>query len=83
MQPAIRDRDILAVDAYQTERRQLYGQIVMITTEKNGLSVSRLRQYDSVDVLEAEDRQHEPIILKKSGGWRIVGRVLWSISGAP
>ena len=83
MQPAIRDRDILAVDAYQTERRQLYGQIVMITTEKNGLSVSRLRQYDSVDVLEAEDRQHEPIILKKSGGWRIVGRVLWSISGTP
>ena len=83
MEPAIRDRDIVAVDAYQTERRQLYGQVVMVTTEKNGLSVSRLRQYDSVDVLEAEDRKYEPIILKKSGGWRIVGRVLWSISGTP
>ena len=83
MEPAIRDRDIVAVDAYQTERRQLYGQVVMVTTEKNGLSVSRLRQYDSVDVLEAEDRQYEPVILKKSGGWRIIGRVLWSISGTP
>src|SRR5215469_6389977 len=83
MQPAIRDHDIIAVDFYQTERRRLYGQIVMVTMEKNGLSVSRLRQYDSVDVLEAEDRQFEPIILKKSGGWRIIGKVLWSISGTP
>lgn len=83
MQPAIRDHDIVAVDTYQTERRQLYGQIIMITTEKNGLSVSRLRHYDSVDVLEAEDRRYEPIILKKSAGWRIIGRVLWSISGTP
>ena len=83
MQPVIRDGDIVAVDAYQTERRQLYGQVVLVTTERNGLSVSRLRQYDSVDVLESEDRQHEPIILRKSGGWRIVGRVLWSISGTP
>ena len=83
MEPVIRDHDIVAVDAYQTERRQLYGQVVMVTTEKSGLSVCRLRQYDSVDVLQAEDRNFEPIILKKSGGWRIVGRVLWSISGTP
>jgi transcriptional regulator with XRE-family HTH domain len=83
MRPAIRDRDILAVDAYQTERRQLYGQVVVVTTEKNGLSVARLRRYDSVDVLEAEDRQFEPLILRKSAGWRILGKVLWSISGIP
>jgi len=81
MQPAIRDRDILAVDAYQTERRRLYGDIVLVTSEASGLSVSRLRRYDSIDVLEADDRQYEPVILKKSGGLRIVGRVLWSISG--
>ena len=83
MQPAIRDGDILAVDAYQTERRQLYGQVVVVTTEKNGLSVARLRRYDSVDVLEGEDRQFEPLILRKSAGWRILGKVLWSISGIP
>jgi SOS-response transcriptional repressor LexA len=81
MQPAIRDHDILAVDSYQTERSRLYGQIVLVTSEAHGLSVSRLSHYDRIDVLEAEDRHFEPVILKKSGGWRIVGRVLWSISG--
>lgn len=83
MQPAIRDHDILAVDAYQTERRRLYGEILVVTSETNGLSVSRLRHYDSLDVLEADDRQYEPVILKKAGRWRIIGRVLWSISGIP
>jgi len=81
MQPAIRDHDILAVDAYQTERGRLFGHIVVVTSESQGLSVCRLSRYDSIDVLEAEDRQFEPVVLKKSGGWRIVGRVLWSISG--
>lgn len=83
MQPVVRNRDILAVDAYQTERSRLYGQIVVVTSETNGLSVARLRHYDSIDVLEAEDRQSEPLILKRSGHLRIIGRVLWSISGIP
>jgi phage repressor protein C with HTH and peptisase S24 domain len=81
MEPAIRDSDILAVDAYQTERTRLYEQIVVVTNEVKGLSVSWLRHYGSIDVLESEDRQYEPVVLTKSGGWRIVGRVLWSISG--
>jgi phage repressor protein C with HTH and peptisase S24 domain len=81
MQPAVRDQDILAVDEYQTERDRLYGQIVLVTSEAHGLSVSRLSRYDRIDVLEAEDRNFELVILKKPGGWRIVGRVLWSISG--
>ena len=81
MEPAVRDGDMVAVDAYQTERSHLYGHVVVVTTEMNGLSVSRLCRYESVDVLEAEDRQYQPLILKKSGGWRIIGKVLWSISG--
>ncbi len=81
MDPTIRDRDILAVDAYQTERTRLYGQIVLVTGEANGLSVSRLSHYGTIDVLEADDRRFEPVVLTKSGRWRIVGRVLWSISG--
>jgi phage repressor protein C with HTH and peptisase S24 domain len=80
MEPAIRDGDIVAVDAYQTERSHLYGHVVVVTTEMNGLSVSRLCRYESVDVLEAEDRRYQPVILKKSGGWRVIGKVLWSIS---
>jgi transcriptional regulator with XRE-family HTH domain len=81
MEPAVRDGDIVAVDAYQTERSQLYWEVVVVTTEMNGLSVSRLCRYESVDVLQAEDRKYKPVILKKSGGWRIIGKVLWSISG--
>jgi SOS-response transcriptional repressor LexA len=80
MEPAIRDGDIVAVDAYQTERSHLYGHVVVVTTEVNGLSVSRLCRYEGVDVLEAEHRQYQPVILKKSGGWRMIGKVLWSIS---
>jgi len=83
MEPTIRDRDIVAVDCYQTERRELNGSIVLLTSEEQGLWISRLRRYDSVDVLEAEVRNYEPLIFRKSGRLRIVGRVLWSISGIP
>jgi transcriptional regulator with XRE-family HTH domain len=81
MEPIIRDRDIVAVDAYQTERARLYGQIVLVTGEASGLSVSRLSHYGTIDVLESEDRRYQPVVLTKAGRWRIVGRILWSISG--
>jgi transcriptional regulator with XRE-family HTH domain len=83
MEPLIKDGDILAVDSFQSERTELYGKIVIASNEQRGLCVSRLRRYESLDVLEGENRQHEPVILNKASGWRIVGRVLWSISAAP
>lgn len=83
LEPIIHDRDIVAVDSYQTERRDLNGSMVMLTSEEQGLWISRLRRYDTVDVLEAEVRDHEPLIFRKSGRLRIVGRVLWSITGIP
>lgn len=81
MDPVLRHGDLVAVDAFQTERRELYGQLVVVAHEETGLSVSRLRRYDTLDVLEAESRQYEPVILNKATGWRIVGKVLWWISG--
>ena len=81
MQPTIHDRDIVAVDSYQSERRELHGEIVLVTSERQGLTISRLRRYDSVDVLEAEDRSGETIVVRKAGRLRIVGRVVWWISG--
>jgi phage repressor protein C with HTH and peptisase S24 domain len=83
MEPAIRDGDLIAVSTYETDRRNLYGKIILATSEPYGLFISVLRRYDTVDVLEAENHTSEPIILKKTGGLRIVGRVLWSISGIP
>ncbi len=83
MEPVLHHGDIVAVDSFQTERGDLYGQLVVVANEQTGLSVSRLRRYDTLDVLEAEGRQHDPVILSKSTGWRIVGKVLWWISGTP
>jgi phage repressor protein C with HTH and peptisase S24 domain len=83
MEPLIKDGDILAVDSYQRERSELYGKVVIAASEQKGLCVSRLRRYDSLDVLEGENRQHDPVLLTKASGWRIVGRVLWWISAAP
>lgn len=83
MDPVLRHGDLVAVDSFQTERGDLYGQLVVVSSEQTGLSVSRLRRYDTLDVLEAESRQYEPVILNKATGWRIVGKVLWWISGTP
>lgn len=83
MAPLIREGDILAVDSFQTERTELYGKVVVAVNEKRGISVSHLRHYDNFDVLEAESRQYEPVVLNKASGWRIMGRVLWWISAAP
>lgn len=83
MEPLIRQGDILAIDSFQTERSQLYGKIVIALGNKHGLCVSRLRRYDSLDVLEPETREFDPLVLSKSSGWRIVGKVLWWISPAP
>jgi phage repressor protein C with HTH and peptisase S24 domain/DNA-binding XRE family transcriptional regulator len=83
MEPLIRDGDILAVDSFQTDREELNGKIVVAASEKKGLCVSRLRRYETLDVLESENREHSPIVLGKNSGWRILGRVLWWISAAP
>lgn len=81
MAPLIRQGDLLAVDSFQTDRSELYGQIIVAGTDQTGLCVSRLRRYDSVDLLEAEDRKYDSLVLAKASRWRIVGKVLWWISG--
>ena len=83
MNPVLRHGDLVAVDSFQTERRDLYEQLVLVSNEEMGLSVSRLRRYDTLDVLESESRDYDPVILNKATSWRIVGKVLWWISGTP
>jgi len=83
MEPLIRDGDIAAVDSSQTDRAQLDGKVVIVTSEEKGLCVSRLRRYPKFDVLESENRDYQAVVLGKSSGWRIVARVLWWISAAP
>ena len=81
MEPLIRQGDLVAVDSFQTERADLYGQLIVAGTDPTGLCVSRLRRYDSVDLLEAEDRKYDSVVLSRQNRWRIVGKVLWWISG--
>jgi SOS-response transcriptional repressor LexA len=76
----IRDGDLIAVDSFQVERDNLYGTLVVAADQKQGLSLSYLRRFGTVDVLEGEDRACEPVILGKPSGRRIVGKVLWWIS---
>lgn len=83
MEPLIRNGDIVAVDAFQTERAELYGKILVASHPQKGLCVTRLHRYDSLDVLEAENREYDAVVLSKASGWRIVGKVLWWISAAP
>ena len=83
MEPLIHDGDIAAVDSSQTDRAQLDGQVVIVTSEEKGLCVSRLRRYPKFDVLESENRDYKSVVLGKGSGWRIVARVLWWISAAP
>jgi phage repressor protein C with HTH and peptisase S24 domain len=83
MEPLIHDGDIAAVDSSQTDRTQLDGKIVIVTSEEKGLCVSRLRRYPKFDVLESENREYQAVVLGKSSGWHIIARVLWWISAAP
>jgi len=83
MEPLIHDGDIAAVDSSQTDRMQLGGKIVIVSSEEKGLCVSRLRRYPKFDVLESENREYQAVVLDKSSGWHIVARVLWWISAAP
>lgn len=83
MEPLIRDGDILAVDSFQTDKSELDGKIVVVAHEEEGLCVSRLRRYESIEVLESESHEYAGVILGKNSGWRLVGKVLWWISAAP
>ena len=83
MEPLIRNGDIVAVDSFQCDKMELQGKIVVATSERRGMCVSRLQRYDTLDVLESENRDYSAIVLGKKSEWRIVGRVLWWISAAP
>ncbi len=83
MEPLICDGDILAIDSWQTDRSDLDGKIVAVSSDEKGLCISRYRQYRNTEVLEPENRRYSAIELRDNRGWRIVGRVLWWISQAP
>ncbi len=83
MAPSIVEGDILAVDCAQTDPGKLSSKIIVAWHRRHGLSLARFRQVDGMEMLESENRNYEPILLRKDRNWRIVGKVLWWIRQAP
>jgi len=83
MQPALADGDILAVDYSITNQDLLDGKFVISRHKAKGLFVSRFRSYGGARVLEAENRDYEPVVLGCDRAWKIVGKVLWWTRFAP
>jgi phage repressor protein C with HTH and peptisase S24 domain len=65
MAPSIDDGDILAVDSSQTKHSNLHDKIVVVSHKNKGLSVSRFKHVDGVEVLESDNRDYESIVLSK------------------
>jgi len=83
MAPLITEDDIMAVDYSQTNHATLDGKVVIAWHKDTGLSVSRFRCYRGVQILEAENREYQPVTLGCDRGWRIIGRILWWTRMAP
>ena len=81
MMPVLHDGYIIVVDKSQTNRRKLYGQIVVASHKEQGLIVSRLQRFDGTEVLVPDNREHDSIAIS-SNNWRIVAKILWWIGRA-
>jgi len=81
MMPLLHDGYIIVVDKSQTNRRKLYGQIVVAAHKEQGLVVSRLQRFDDTEVLVPENREYDSISIS-SASWRIVAKILWWIGRA-
>jgi SOS-response transcriptional repressor LexA/transcriptional regulator with XRE-family HTH domain len=81
MMPVLHDGYIIAVDTSQTNRRKLYGEIVVAAHNDQGLIVSRLQRYEDAEVLVPENREYESIPIS-TPDWRIKARILWWIGRA-
>ena len=66
MSPLINDGDIVAVDASQTNPRDLNRKIVVAWHRENGLSLARFIVADGVQLLESENRDYSPVRWKKT-----------------
>jgi phage repressor protein C with HTH and peptisase S24 domain len=83
MIPLLYDGDIVAVDSSQTKHSDLNNKIVVASNKKKGLSISRFRHIDGVELLESDNRDHQSVNFSTDRNWQIVGKVLWLIRQTP
>jgi hypothetical protein len=82
MAPLIHDGYIVAVDAFLKDRAKLADNIVIAWNKDVGLTISRLKAFDGVDVLVPENREYQSVTMGRDQTWRILGKVLWWIGRA-
>jgi SOS-response transcriptional repressor LexA len=83
MAPLIQDGYVVAVDSSQIEQNKLDGKIVIAWHKDEGLTISRLRQYDHTAVLVPENSEYQAVTITAKQPWKIVATVLWWIGRAP
>jgi SOS-response transcriptional repressor LexA len=83
MSPLINDGDVVAVDASQTNPKDLNRKIVVAWHRENGLALARFISAEGVHLLESENREYSPVTVDKDRKWQIVGKVLWWIRRGP
>lgn len=83
MSPLIEDGDLVAVDASQTDPKNLNGKIVVAAHREKGLSLARLVVVDGLQILESENRDRMRITMERDRNWQIIGRVLWWVRQGP
>jgi len=83
MSPLINEGDIVAVDASQTDPRQLNQKIVVAWHRQNGLALAKFIAAGGVHRLESENREYSPVTVEKDKKWQIFGKVLWWIRKGP
>jgi SOS-response transcriptional repressor LexA len=83
MSPLINDGDVVAVDASQTNPKDLNRKIVVAWHRENGLALARFISAEGVHLLESENREYNPVTVDKDRKWQIVGKVLWWIRRGP
>jgi SOS-response transcriptional repressor LexA len=83
MSPFIDNGDIVAVDAAQTNPKDLGGKIVVSRHRKIGLVLARFISTDGTHLLQSENHDYAPVPVDKDRKWQIVGKVLWWIRKGP
>ena len=83
MSPFINNGDIVAVDAAQTDPKELGGKIVVARHRKIGLVLARFVSTGEIHLLESENRECAPVAVDKDRKWQVIGRVLWWIRKGP
>lgn len=85
MSPLLEDGYVVAVDTAEVEAQRLYNEMVAARDPEGGVTIKWLRKVgpDLLLVPQHTSTRYQPIILTRTSGWKIVGRVVWWLGFPP